>query len=43
MKNTAKEENCAVVLLYVLMNETPTIDIMLCGFLSFCAQINEGV
>ena len=26
---TVKQENCAVVLLYVLMDDTPTIDVMI--------------
>ena len=39
--STVKTENCAVVLLCVLMDDTPTIDVMwifLCVFLYFCVQ-----
>ena len=51
--HTVKEENCAVVLLYVLMDDTLTTDIMWFLFVQFfyfrrkcdhaCTQINEGV
>ena len=41
MNSTVKQENCAVVLLYVLMVDTPTIGVM-CAFFSiyvyFCVQ-----
>ena len=41
---TVKQENCTVVLLYILMDDTPTIDvtwIFLCVFsiyVDFCVQ-----
>ena len=42
---TVKTENCAVVILCVLMDDTPTIDIMwiFCGFFLFLCTKNAGV
>ena len=36
--HTVKQENCAVVLLYVLMDDTPTIDVMWIFFVPFFSR-----
>ena len=42
---TVKQENCRVVLLYLLMDDTPTIEIFLTLFLFMCIFVykNAGV
>ena len=41
---TVKTENCAVVLLYCLMDDTPTIMWIFCGYLCvFLCTKNAGV
>ena len=44
--HTVKQENCAVVLLYVLMDDTPTIDDIFVRFFYLCVFFvykNAGV